>query len=386
MQYELTEEQKMLRTAVRELAEEQVKPGAHERDEKEDFSWEIVNLLRDSGFLTPDLPAEYGGGDMGMLSERIIIEELSRVELSTGLLVSEQILGALPIMLAGSKELKDKFLPKLSTGEHLSAFALTEPSGGSDVAGFTCRAERRGDEYIVNGNKTFITNGSVADIVTAYVVTNPEKGSHRGASVLAIPTKGTPGFSVGKHEIKLGIRASDTAELVFDDMHVPLENLCGEEGQGFAIMMKTLDFTRPTIGAQALGTAQGAFDDALAYAKERVVFGVPIIQHEALAFKLVDMLIGIEAARQLLYKACAILQECPKDMTRLTPEQVRWSSMCKTFASDVAMNVTTEAVQVLGGYGYCRDYPMEIRMRDAKITQIYEGTNEIQRLVIARTL
>ncbi len=386
MQYELSEEQKMLRTAVRKLAEEQIKPGAHERDEREEFSWEMVNLLRDNGFLTPDFPAEYGGGDMGMLSECIIVEELSRVDASTGLLPGDQILGALPIMLAGSKELKDKFLPKLSTGEHLSTFALTEPSGGSDVAGFTCRAERKGEEYIVNGSKTFITNGSVADIATVYVVTNPEKGGHRGSSVLAIPTKGTPGFSVGKHEIKLGIRASDTSELVFNDMRVPVENLCGQEGQGFAIMMKTLDFTRPAIGAQALGIAQGAFDDALAYAKERVVFGVPIIQHEALAFKLVDMLIGIEAARQLLYKACSILQECPKDMTRLTPEQIRWSSMSKTFASDVAMNVTTEAVQVLGGYGYCRDYPMEIRMRDAKITQIYEGTNEIQRLIIARTL
>ncbi len=385
MQYELTEEQKMLKAAVRKLAEEQIAPGAHERDEKEEFSWEMVRLLREGGYLGIDFPADYGGGDAGMLAETIVIEELSRVDASVGLLVADQALGALPIMLAGNKEVKDRFLPKLSTGEHLAAFALTETSGGSDVADFNCRAEKKENGYIVNGNKIFITNGGVADVVTVYVVTDPEKGASKGASVLAV-TKGTPGFSVGKHEIKMGIRSSDTVELVFDDCCVPVENLVGEEGRGFAISMKTLDFARPAIAAQALGITQGALDYCITYAKERIVFGVPIIQHEGVGFKLADMCILIEAARQLLYKTCSILQECPKDMTRLSPEQVRYSSMCKTFASDVAMKVTVEAVQIVGGFGYCRDYPLEQRMRDAKITQIYEGTNEIQRLVISRTL
>jgi len=385
VQYELTEEQKMLKAAVRKLAEEQIAPGAHERDEKEEFSWEMVRLLRDGGYLGIDFPAENGGSDAGMLAEAIVIEELSRVDASVGLLVADQALGALPIMLAGNKEVKDRFLPKLSTGEHLAAFALTETSGGSDVADFNCRAEKKENGYIVNGNKIFITNGGVADVITVYVVTDPEKGAYKGSSVLAI-TKGTLGLSVGKHEVKMGIRSSDTVEFVFEDCRVPVENLVGEEGRGFAISMKTLDFARPAIAAQALGIGQGALDYCITYAKERIVFGVPIIQHEGVGFKLADMCILSEAARQLLYKTCSILQECPKDMTRLSPEQVRYSSMCKTFASDVAMKVTVEAVQIVGGFGYCRDYPLEQRMRDAKITQIYEGTNEIQRLVISRNL
>jgi len=249
VQYELTEEQKMLKAAVRKLAEEQIAPGARERDEKEEFSWEMVRLLRDGGYLGIDFPAEYGGGDAGMLAETIVVEELSRVDASVGLLVADQALGALPIMLAGNKEVKDRFLPKLCTGEHLDAFALTETSGGSDVADFTCRAERGSDGYIVNGNKIFVTNGGVAEVVTVYVVTDPEKGAYKGSSVLAV-TKGTTGLSVGKHEVKIGIRSSDTVELVFEDCHVPVENLVGEEGRGFAISMKTLDFARPAIAAQ----------------------------------------------------------------------------------------------------------------------------------------
>lgn len=386
LQYELTEEQQMLRAEVRKLAEEKIKPGVHERDEKEEFSWEMVRLLRDNGYLGVDFPAEYGGGGAGMLSLAIVIEELARVDASTALLPADHELGSMPIMLAGRKELKDRLMPKLSTGEDLAAFGLTEASGGSDVASFTCRAERRGKEYVINGNKIFITNGGVAAIDNVYAITDPEKGAYRGASVIAVPTKGTPGFSVGKHEIKMGIRSSETVELILNDCHVPVDNLVGEEGQGFAIMMKTLDFTRPAIGAIGLGLAQGAIDECIPYAKERVVFGVPIIQHEGLAFKLVDMVTATEAARQLLYKACSILQECHKDMSRLTPQQIRYSSMCKVFCTDVGMAVTTEAVQVFGGYGFCRDYPVEIKMRDAKIQQIYEGTNEIQRLVISRTL
>jgi len=390
MQYDLTEEQKMLRTAVRDWAEKELSDGVRQRDEIGDFEkaggWELVGKLREQGFLCPDFPVEYGGPDMGLLSTVIIVEELSRVECSTGLLVVDHDLSALPIMLThANKAVRDKYLPKLSTGEWLCAFGLTETSGGSDVAGFTTRAERKGDEYVINGNKIFITQGGVAPLVTVYCITDKEKGPYKGASVIAVE-KGTPGFTVGKHEDKMGVRWSDTSELIFDDCRVPAENLCGQEGQGFAIMMKTLDFSRPPVAAMAMGIAQGAFDCALDYSKQRIVFGKPIINHEALAFKLVDMWMEIEAARQLLYKACAVLQECPKDMSRLGPEEIRYSSASKIFVTDMAMRVATEAVQVVGGYGYCKDYPVEQRMRDAKIHQIWEGTNEINRIVIAGTL
>jgi alkylation response protein AidB-like acyl-CoA dehydrogenase len=259
MQLELTEEQKMLRAAVRKLAEEEIKPGVRERDEKEEFSWEMVKLLRDNGYLAVDFPGEYGGGDAGMLSLIIVLEELARVDASTSLIPGDNDLGSLPIMLAGSKQVKDKFMPKLCTGEHLSTFALTEPSGGSDVAGFTCRAERKGNEYIINGNKTFITNGGVADICTTYVITDPEKGAYKGASVLALPTKGTPGFSVGKHEIKLGIRASNTVELVFNDMHVPVENLLGKEGARVCHNDEDLGFHQASCGSHRFGFSPGCY-------------------------------------------------------------------------------------------------------------------------------
>jgi alkylation response protein AidB-like acyl-CoA dehydrogenase len=248
-----------------------------------------------------------------------------------------------------------------------------------------CRAKKDGDSYVLNGNKNFITNGGVAEIITVYTVIDPEKPTHRNAGVFVVE-KGTPGFSVGHKEKKMGIRSSETVELIFDDCRVPAENLLGEPGLGFQVMMKTLDFSRPAVAAQALGISAGALEYAVAYAKERQSFGKPIIEHQGIAFKLANMAMRTEAARQLLYKTCAMFQELPKDMSRLSAELLRMSSMSKCVCSDVAMWVTTEAVQVLGGYGYSRDYPVERMMRDAKITQIYEGTNEIQRLVIARTL
>jgi alkylation response protein AidB-like acyl-CoA dehydrogenase len=316
----------------------------------------------------------------------LVVEELCKVDASVGGTVSYHELGSLPILLAANEEQKKKYLPKLATGEQLAAFSLTEPKTGSDVAGLVCRAIRKGDEYIINGSKLFISNGGVADIHTVYAITNPDEKKSNKRGSMFIVEKGFPGFKVGKKEDKLGIRASSTVELIFEDCHVPAENRLAEEGDGFHIAMKTLDFARLGIAAQSVGIATGAFEYATQYAKEREAFGKPIIQFQGVSFKLADMAIQIEAARQLLYKAASVFQELPKDMSRLAPEQIRFSSMAKTFCSDVAMWVTVEAVQVLGGYGYSKEFPVERMMRDAKITQIYEGTNEIQRVVIANTL
>lgn len=385
MQYDLTEEQRMLQDMVRRLAREQVAPGAAQRDREGKFAWEMVELLRANGLLGIDFPEVYGGSGAGLLALTITAEELSRVDAACGLVPAVQELGSLPIMLAGSEEQKQRFLPKLASGEQLAAFGLTEPAAGSDVARLRCRAVKDGDSYVLNGTKTFISNGGVAEVVTVYTVTHPEAPVHKNAGVLVVE-KGTPGFSVGKHEDKMGIRWSDTAELIFQDCRVPAANLLGQEGEGFHVMMKTLDFSRLAIAAQALGIAAGALDLAVAYAKERESFGKPIIKHQGVGFKLADMAMRTEAARQLLYKTCALFEEQPKDMSRLSPQLIRMSAMSKCLCGDVAMEAATEAVQVLGGYGFIKEFPVERMMRDAKITQIYEGTNEIMRLVIANTL
>ncbi len=384
MQYDLTDEQRMLQDMVRRLAKEQVEPGAAKRDSEGKFDWDMVALLRENGLLGVDFPEAYEGAGAGMLALAITVEELSRVDAACGLVPAVQELGSLPIMLAGSEAQKREFLPKLASGEQLAAFGLTEAAAGSDVARLRCRAVRDGDSYVINGTKTFISNGSVADIVTLYVTTDPA-AAHKGSSVLVVP-KGTPGFTVGKKEDKMGIRWSDTVELIFEDCRVPAANLLGQEGEGFRVMMKTLDFSRLGIAAQALGIATGALDHAVAYAKERETFGRPIIQHEGVGFKLADMAMRTEAARQLLYKTCSLFEEEPKDMSRISPQLIRLSAMSKCLCGDVAMWVATEAVQVLGGYGFIKEFPVERMMRDAKITQIYEGTNEIMRLVIAHTL
>jgi alkylation response protein AidB-like acyl-CoA dehydrogenase len=385
MQYELTEEQRMLQAMVRRLAREKVEPGAARRDAAGEFDWEMVDLMRENGLFGIDLPETYGGSEAGMLALAITVEELSKVDAACGLLVADHELACLPIMLAGDEEQKQRFLTKLASGEHLAAFALTEPAAGSDVAKLRCRAKKDGDSYILNGTKNFITNGGVADIITVYAVTDPEGKTHKNAGVFVVE-KDTPGFLVGKKEDKLGIRWSDTVELIFEDCRVPCENLLGAAGEGFHVMMKTLDFSRPGVAAQALGIAAGALEYACAYAKERESFGKPIIKHQGIGFKLAEMAMRTEAARHLLYKTCALYQEQAKDMSRLSPELIRLSAMSKCFCGDVSMWVTTEAVQVLGGYGYVREFPVERMMRDAKVTQIYEGTNEIMRLVIANTL
>jgi alkylation response protein AidB-like acyl-CoA dehydrogenase len=381
----LTEEEQMLQDMVRRLAKEKVAPGAEERDKKGEYPYDMLELMKENGLMGVDFPTEYDGMEAGLISHCILVEELSKADASVALIPSCQELGSLPIILGGNHEQKEKYLKPLSSGEKLAAFGLTEAKGGSDVAALKTRAVRKGDKYIVNGSKMWITNGGVADTFSVYCVTDPSLPQHKSASVL-IMEKGMPGFTVGKKESKLGIRSSDTRELVFEDVEVPVENLLGEEGQGFHIMMKTLDFSRPSVASQALGIAAGAFEYAVQYAKERVTFGKPIIKHQAIGFKLADMAMKITAARQLLWKTCSLLDKVGKDLSKVPVETIRHSSMSKAYCSDVAMWTTIEAVQVLGGFGYSTEYPVERMMRDAKITQIYEGTNEIQRIVISSTL
>jgi alkylation response protein AidB-like acyl-CoA dehydrogenase len=381
----LTEEEQMLQDMVRRLAREKVAPGAEERDKKGEYPFEMLDLMRENGLMGIDFPAEYDGMAAGMISHCIAVEELAKVDASVALIPASQELGTLPIILGGNHEQKDKYLRPLATGEKVAAFGLTEAKGGSDVADLKTKAVRKGDKYILNGSKMWITNAGIADIFTIYAVVNPSLPPHKNAAVFIVE-KGTPGFTVGKKESKLGIRTSDTRELILEDVEVPVENMLGEEGQGFHVMMKTLDFSRPAVAAQALGIAAGAFEYATQYAKERVTFGQQIIRHQGIGFKLADMAMKISSARLLLWKTAALLDKIPKDLSRVPAETVRYSSMSKALCSDVAMWTTVEAVQVLGGYGYSTEYPVERMMRDAKITQIYEGTNEIQRIVIASTL
>jgi alkylation response protein AidB-like acyl-CoA dehydrogenase len=381
----LTEEEQMLQDMVRRLAKEKVAPGAEERDKKGEYPPDMLELMKENGLMGIDFPEAYGGMGAGMLAHCIAVEELAKADASVALIPSVQELGSLPIILAGNHEQKEKYLAPLSTGETTAAFGLTESKGGSDVAALKTRAVRKGDKYILNGSKMWITNGGIADTFSVYAITDPDVPSYKGASVFIVE-KGWPGFTIGKKESKLGIRCSDTRELVFEDVEIPVENRLAEEGSGFHIMMKTLDFSRPSVGAQALGIAAGAFEYATQYAKERITFGKPIIKHQAIAFKLADMAMRITAARMLLWKTCSLLHTVGKDLSKIPPEIIRHSSMSKAYCSDVAMWTTVEAVQVLGGFGYSTEYPVERMMRDAKITQIYEGTNEIQRLVIAGTL
>lgn len=381
----LTEEEQMLQDMCRRLAKEKIAPGAEERDKKGEYPWDMLELMRENGLMGIDFPSEYDGMAAGLLAHCIAVEEIAKADAAVALIPSCQELGSLPIILGGNHEQKDKYLRPLSTGEKVAAFGLTESKGGSDVADLKTRAVRKGDKYILNGSKMWITNGGVADTFSIYAVTDPSLPSHKNACVFIVE-KGTPGFTVGKKESKLGIRSSDTRELIFEDVEIPVENRLGEEGQGFHIMMKTLDFSRASVAAQALGIAAGAFEYATQYAKERVTFGKPIIKHQGIGFKLADMAMKISAARMLLWKTCAMLHKESKDLSRVPAETIRYSSMSKAFCSDVAMWTTVEAVQVLGGFGYSTEYPVERMMRDAKITQIYEGTNEIQRIVITSTL
>lgn len=377
MQFRLSEEHEMMRKMVREFALNEVAPTAAERDEKEVFDRTIFDKMGELGLTGIPWGEEVGGADSDFLSYVIAVEELSRVCASTGVTLSAHIsLAGWPLYKFGNAEQKQKFLRPMAEGKKLGAYALTEPGSGSDAASMKTTAVRDGDDYILNGSKIFITNGGDAEVYIVFAVTDASL-KHKGITAFIVE-KGTPGFTFGKKEKKLGIRSSPTLEIIFDNCRVPASQRLGEEGQGFKIAMMTLDGGRNGIAAQAVGIAQGALDEALAYAKERKQFGQPIAKQQAIQFKLADMATQIEAARLLTYQAAWLeSQGLPYGKA---------SAMAKLMAGDVAMQVTTEAVQVFGGYGYTREYPVERMMRDAKITQIYEGTNEIQRVVIANYL
>ncbi len=373
----VVEDEKALIEAIRELAQERVAPRAAEIDRTGEFPWDMKELLAQQDILAMPFPVEYGGIGASELSIVMAIEELSRCCATTALLLAVQQLGSMPILLAGTDEQKRKYFPKLASGEWLAAYGLTESDSGSDAAAMRTMAVRKGDKYILNGSKRFITNGGLAQVNSVMAITDPTKGT-RGISAFIVE-RDYPGFSVGRIEDKMGIKGSQTAELIFTDCEVPVENLLGREGDGFKIAMGTLDRTRPGIGAQALGIAQGALDLAVAYAKQRVQFDKPIAEFQGIQFMLADMATKVEASRLLIYNVAEMIDRGEKNFGQ-------YSSMAKMFASDSAMEVTNDAIQVLGGYGYMKEYPAERMMRDAKITQIYEGTNQIQRLVIARAL
>jgi len=377
MIFELTEDHKMMRKMVRDFAVKECGPGAEERDEKEEFSMEIWKKAGELGLAGVTFPEEYGGVGADYISYAITVEELSRVDASVGVTISaHSSLCANPIAKFGNEEQKKKYLTPLATGEKLGAFGLTEPMAGSDSSGTRTRAVRDGNDYILNGTKIFITNGYYADTYVVTAQMDKSKGN-RGIAAFIVE-KGMPGFSFGKKEKKMGIRSSATYELVFEDVRVPAENLLGEEGQGFKIAMITLDYGRIGIASQALGIAQGAYEQALKYSKERSQFGKTLAEFQITQFKLADMATQIEAARLLVYQA-AYLASAHKPVSKA-------AAMAKLFASETAMWVTTQAVQIHGGYGYTREYPVERMMRDAKITEIYEGTSEMQRVVIASNI
>ncbi len=374
MDYFLTDTQKEIQQLARRFAQEKMKPVRAELDRTGEFPHAIMKELADLGLMGVYIPEEYGGLGGGIMEMCLVVEELCRVDGAAGLCYAACGLGTFPIILGGTEEQKKKYLPRLAAGE-IAAFAITEASAGSDASNVKTRAVRHDDHYVLNGTKQFITNGSVAKIYTVVASTNPAKGP-RGLSAFIIED-GTPGFTFGKIEDKMGIRCSKTAELVFTDCRVPSANLIGgREGLGFVHTMKTFDRTRPGVGAQALGIAAGALDEALDYARTRIQFDQPIASFQAVQLMLADMAIAVEASRTLIYQAARVADAGMKNISAI-------ASMAKVLASDTAMKVTTDAVQILGGYGYMKEYPVEKMMRDAKITQIYEGTNQIQRLVIA---
>ncbi len=378
MKFQLTEEHEMIRKMVRDFAENEVAPTAAERDEEERFDREIFDKMAELGLTGIPWPEEYGGIGSDYLAYAIAVEELSRVCASTGVMLSAHTsLASWPIFKFGTEEQKQKYLRPLAKGEKIGAYCLTEPGSGSDAGGMRTTARLEGDHYVLNGSKIFITNGGEAEIYVVFALTDPEKRT-RGGVTAFIVEKDFPGFSVGKKEKKLGIRSSPTTEIIFEDCRVPVENVLGEIGEGFKIAMMTLDGGRNGIAAQAVGIAQGALDAAVAYAKERVQFGKPIAAQQGISFKLADMATSVEAARLLTYQAAW------RESEGLSYGME--SAMSKLFAGDTAMKVATEAVQIFGGYGYTKEYPVERFLRDAKITQIYEGTQEIQRLVISRML
>lgn len=376
--HRLTEEQVLLRDTLRELADARIAPRAAEIDRTGEFPEDIRRLLAEYDVLALPFPVEHGGVGGDLLTVCLAIEQIARACATSSLILIVQELGALPLLIAGSPEQQARWFPDLAAGRTLAAFGLTEPEAGSDAASIRTRAVRDGDDYLISGTKRFITNGSVAGLITVFAVTDPEAPRHGRLSCFAVEVP-ADGFRVARLEHKMGIRGSPTAELTFDNVRVPAANRIGAEGDGFSIAMATLDRSRPGVAAQAVGIAQGALEAATAYARERRQFGQRIGDFQMIGAMLADMDAGVEAARQLLYTACEVIEAGGHDAAR-------WSAMCKLVAGDTAMRVTTDAVQVFGGYGYIDEFPVERMMRDAKITQLYEGTQQIQRLVIARAL
>jgi alkylation response protein AidB-like acyl-CoA dehydrogenase len=372
---DLPAEHREFRDAIRQIVAERVRPRAAEIDRSGEYPWDVRRLFAEHDVLALPFPVEYGGTGTGSLMLHVAVEEIAHACASSALILLVQELGTLPIQRFGSEELRERLLPRCASGEWSPAFALSEPDAGSDPAAMRTTAVRDGDEWVINGAKNWITNATIADFYVVFARTDPE-GRRLTAFVVE---RDRPGLSIGRLERKLGIRGSPTGSPVFDDVRVPDTNRVGDVGRGLAIALATLERTRLGAGAQAVGIAQGATDYANAYARERIAFGVPIHEHQAIAFKLADMETRTAAARELLHKACLMADHDAPDLGK-------WTSMAKLFASDTAMAVTVEAVQVLGGYGYVEDHPVERMMRDAKITQIYEGTNEIQRVIIARAM
>jgi alkylation response protein AidB-like acyl-CoA dehydrogenase len=377
MDYFFTDDQRHMQHLARRIAEEKILPIRAELDESETFPWPIMKNCAEAGLFGVSIPEAYGGFGGGTLENCIVVEELSRACLGVSVSYAASLLGCYPILVGGSEEQKQKYLPDIATGKRLAAFGLTEANAGSDAAGIRTEAREDGDHYVLNGTKQWITNGGEADVYTVIAMTDRKKGG-RGATAFIVE-KGMEGFSFGKKEKKLGIRASATRELVFQDCKVPKENVIGREGRGFILAMRTFDRTRPGIGAQAVGVAQGALEAAIEYAKEREQFDRKIISFQAIQHMLADMATNVEAARALVYAVARFVDSSPRDFSKV-------SAMAKVFPSDVAMKVTVDALQIFGGYGYMRDYPIEKMMRDAKILQIYEGTNQIQRNIIALEL
>ena len=374
MEYFLSEQQQEIKNLTRTIAEEQMLPVRAELDEKEEFPWEIMKILADTNLFGVYIPEEYGGIGGGVLDLCLVVEELSRVCSSVALTYAATALGCFTLLKYGTEEQKQKYLPGIADGKILAAFALTEETAGSDAGAIKTTAEKVDGGYVLNGTKRFITNGGDAELYTVIALTDKTRGA-RGASAFLVE-KDTPGFSFGRKEKKMGIRASSTRELVFEDCRIPGENIIGREGMGFLMTMKLLDRSRPGVAAQALGLAQGALEAAVDYAKQRVQFGHPIFAQQAVQIMLADMAIQVEAARALIYATARTIDSGAKNFTLE-------SAMSKVFASDVAMKVTTDAMQIFGGVGYMRDYPIEKMFRDAKITQIYEGSNQVLRSALA---
>ena len=378
LSFRLTEEQEAFRQSVRQLVEDKITPRAAEIDESDEYPWDIDELMVKNGFAGVSYPEEYVGAGGGAVELCLLVEEVSRISGGVALITAVNKLGAIPVLLAGSEEMKKQVCTGITNGDHRMSYCLTEPNSGSDAAGMRSRAVRDGDDWVLNGSKLFITGAGSSDLYTYFAVTNP--AAPKGKNITAfLVSKDMEGFSLGRKEDKMGIRGSPTREVILENCRGPGDNAIGEVDKGFQIALRTLDFSRPTVAAQALGIAQGAFDFAVGYCNERQQFGKPISAFQGMQFMFADMAMAIETARFAVYRAAVAVDEGASDVSY-------WAAIAKCYASDVAMRVTTDCVQALGGYGYIKEYPVERFMRDAKITQIYEGTNQIQRVVIARSI